>query len=295
MNKSEFLKDLESIGLRDIVMKEIVLAYERIKPASRIFVSEDKFPYFESFCGKYCLFIEKGSYKIVGNRDIGKSGWQNKIKMKVSVRSKKGMLPYYISKDRKIAKRARDAESKKDDTGFGKELGFPVCCQKFFKDNYEEANSKQCDFSLFTLRGTKGDYPYNAYNNYVAQYFGFSLLSHFPCSFNCKNSARLARRYYNLLSKYSKSWANKFLNTQKSAILFTEYRGIFLIRKFRYKDGILMYHSSSLEATLKNKLYQFLSKADTLRVVDKNHIMIQRHGRVLKELKGENYGLMVFR
>ena len=182
MDRKGFLRDLREVGLRDIVIREVILAYEHVKSASRIFIPDKIFPGFESFCSKYGLFIVKGDYKIIGNRDIGKGGWHNKIKKKVSVRSKQGTPHYYVSRNRRTAESAKDAESKKDDKWFGKKLGYPMCDQMFYDANYREANSKQCDFSLLTLRNTDGDYPYNAYNNYVAQYFGFSLLSHFPHS-----------------------------------------------------------------------------------------------------------------
>ncbi|MCK4927119.1 MAG: hypothetical protein KAS11_01525, partial [Candidatus Aenigmarchaeota archaeon] len=34
----------------------------------------------------------------------------------------------YISKDRQLAKDAKDAESRRDDKGLGRILGFPECC-----------------------------------------------------------------------------------------------------------------------------------------------------------------------
>ena len=295
MDKKRLLRELRKIGLRDIVMKEIILTYENVKPASRISIPDNLFPNFKSFCTKYGLFIVKGEYKIVGRRDIGKGGWSNKIKKKVSIKSKQGIPHYYISKCKKNAENAKIAESKSDNKRFGKKLGFPGCDQKFFEINYKEANSKQCDFSLLTLRNTEGDYPYNAYNNYVAQYFGFSLLSHFPHSFNCEKSAEIAKKYYQILSKYSKSWADKFLQVQRSAILFTEYKGIFLIRKFKYKGRTLSYDPLSLESTLENKIYVSLSKGNNIQIIDKNHFIIQRDNKGLKELKGENYGLMIFK
>ena len=287
--------ELKRLGLKNIVMREIIPVYEKTKPASRIFIPNNLFNKFEAICNKYNIFIEKGIYKIIGKRDIGKGGWSNKIKRKVSIKSKKGQLPYYISRDKNLAKRARNAEFKNNDKDFGNLLGFPSCCQKFYVKYYKKANSKQCDFSLYTLKETKEDYPYNAYNNYVAQYFGFSLLSHFPCSFNCKESAKISKRYYNTLVKYSKRWANSFLYHQKSTIVFTEYRGIFLIKKYKYTCNILYYNNSLIKATLKNKIYNALKRGDNIRIINKNHFIIQKQNRKLRELKGENVGLMIFR
>lgn len=291
----QFFRDLKNIGLNDIVMKEIILVFDKVKPSSRIFISDNKYQSFKLFCDKYGLYVEKGSYRLIADRDIGKGGWGNRAHKTVSTRSKDGALPHYISTDWKTAKTAMNFDSYEDDQNFAEELGFPVCCQNFYSDNYDESNSRQCDFSLITLRETKGDYPYSAYNNYIAQYFGLSLLSHFLCTFNCKKSEMIAKRYYDVLSKYSKNWADKFLKVQRSAILFTEYRGIFLLNKFNYRDGTLIYNSSSLKATLKNSIYSFLKKGNRINIIDKNHFIIMDGEKKLKEFKGKNYGLMIFK
>jgi hypothetical protein len=129
----------------------------------------------------------------------------------------------------------------------------------------------------------------------VSQYFGFSLLSHFPCSFNCKRSAELAKRYFRILQKYSKDWAENFKKYQKSAILFTENTGIFLIEKFNFKNNLLKYDNSQIESTLKNKIFSSLKEGNNIKIINKNHVMIREDNKVKEELNRENTGMCIFK
>jgi len=70
---------------------------------------------------------------------------------------------------------------------------------------------------------------------------------------------------------------------------------LFMLKRFRYKDGILTYDPSSLRATLKNKIYDSLIQGNNILIFDKNYITIRKNRQIIKELKGENYGLMVFK
>jgi hypothetical protein len=294
-SKKEFYKELSNLKLHPITMKELILVYNKSKPCCRIIIGDSILKQFNDFCKKYSLYIERSNFKIIGQRDIGKGGWQNKIKKKVSVNSKKGYFFYYVSYNKKNAKRAKTAEKSKKEKKFGKLLGFPVCCQNFFAKYYKKANSKQCDFVLYVLKETKENPPYDFWNNYIAQYFGYSLLSHFPCSFNCKESERLAKLYYKKLKENNKKFAEGFKKAQKSAILFTEYRGIFLIRKYNLKGNILIYDNKNLKTTLKNTIFESLKRGDNVKILNKNHVLIRKKNHTLKELRGENIGICIFK
>lgn len=294
----EFFNKLKKFQLHNDVTKEIVLVHSRVKSSTRITFSESLLTTIQKFLGEYGLCMEESGYRIVAKRDRGKGGWKNKTLRVVSPESGEGDPIYYIAGSNEILNEIGSAEFSGNSSKFGQLLGYPKCCQDFFKKYFRLANEKQCDFVLHTLSETKGDYPYDFHNNYASRYFGYSLLSHFPCSFNCRESSDLAERYYNALKKYSKKWADMFPYHQKSAIVYTEYSGVFLIKNFGLEGDVLKFlrHSDSyfLSGTIVNDNSNLLRKSDNILIDSRNNFSARKGERVLKTFKGENVGLLVF-
>ena len=292
--RKEFFDELKKLQLHNDVMKEIILVHEGVKPLTRIMLPQSQLKSFQEFLREYGFYIAESGYKVISKRDRGKGGWRNKILRIVSADSREGDPFYYIAKSEEIAEEAKAAEFLSSDKS-GQLLGYPECCQKFFKKYFALANEKQCDFVLYTLSETREDYPYDFYNNNASRYFGYSLLSHFPCSFNCKESSSLAKSYYDMLKKYSKKWADMFIYCQKSAIIYTEYRGVFLLKNFELDGNVLRYGDSYwLYSTIINENLHILNRADNILINSKNNFSARKGERVLKNFKGENVGLMIF-
>src|SRR5262249_36047209 len=136
-----------------------------------------------------------------------------------------------------------------DDEGFGFLLGIPHCCIEAYKRFQPIAKLKQNDFVPLVLGNTEGSVPYSFWNNYVAQYYGRSLLSFFPCSFNCPAAESIARKTYSILQQCSPQWADSFLAIQRANILYTEYLGLHLFPSTHYRDGWLDYDARSVQST----------------------------------------------
>ena len=258
---------------------------------------------FQELSRKYGLYIAESDYKVIFKRDMGKGTWENKVLGIVGINSVVGDQYCYIAKSREIADEAKAAEFSKDSSKFGQLLGFPKCCQEFHRKYVVSANKKQGDFVLYTLMETKESYPYDFYNNYASRYFGYSLLSHFPCSFNCKESSNLAKSYYDVFKKYSKEWADKFLYYQKSAIIYTECGGVFLLKNFELDElngNVLRYYNSyglnsyRLYSTITNNNLNLLKRADNILIGSKNNFSVCKGNRVLKTFKGDDVGLLIF-
>ncbi|MBN2013758.1 MAG: hypothetical protein JW778_01120 [Candidatus Altiarchaeota archaeon] len=293
-DKKGFFDELKSLRLGCDAIKDIVLVYDGVKPSTRLMLPQYSLKSLQEFLVRYGLCIIRSDYKVVTKKDRSKGGWGNKILRIVDANSDEGEPSYYIAKSDEIAKEAKTADFVDPDE-FGQTLGYPICCQEFFKKYFPLANEKQCDFVLYTLKETKEDYPYDLYNNNASRYFGYSLLSHFPCSFNCKESSKLARSYYKVFERYSPSWANNFIYCQQSAIIYTEYGGIFLIKNFELNGDILRYGKSSrLYSTITNKNLELLSRGNNILIKSKNNFSIRQGDRLLKTFKGENVGLLVF-
>jgi hypothetical protein len=289
--EADFFNSLKKLNLevpfRD---KDLIVVNEGLKPCCRMIINDSKIDGLKKFCDEHGLSFEKSEHKVIGITDSGKAGWSTRD-VKVRPETLKGGHWYcYISKKKGVAAEAKKAEESGDNDEFGKILGYPECCRKtflaksgVFKDNV-----------LTTLNETRQDPPYSFYNNFVAQYFGFSLLSHFPCSFNCVKSARLAESYLKALETYSSGLARQFVEFQKSSILFTEHDGVFMIEDFSLRNKILAYDSSKIRGTVENEIFTSLTEGDNIKILGKNNVIIRRGEKAIRELSGLDVGMMVF-
>ena len=154
---------------------------------------------------------------------------------------------------------------------------------------------KQNDFVTLVLENTYSDPPYNYWNNYVSQYFGFSLLSFFPCSFDCKESVIVSEQIYSILFDIYPEFADQFLYYHKQNILYTEYRGIYLFENTKYENGRIIYNNSMIHLSIKNSsIYKLIMQSNNLAIYNKNHCAFSNRMKLLKELKGENIALCLF-
>jgi len=101
----------------------------------------------------------------------------------------------YISKDRQLAKDAKDAESRRDDKGLGRILGFPECCTDFYMDRIKDAKVHP-DFIRESHINTRGKHNHLINNCFYDSDLDFasSLVFHFPCSYSCRESIVRAKR-----------------------------------------------------------------------------------------------------
>lgn len=106
-------------------------------------------------------------------------------------------VPLYIAKDQKYADDLRSADEEGNDYEFGKLLSYPSCCiEEVVKNNH--VPSVMDALSYLVLDG-----QYNIWCWPVASIADASLLSHFPCSFNCKNSQNLAIKRFQYIRSFA--------------------------------------------------------------------------------------------
>ena len=88
-----------------------------------------------------------------------------------------------------------------------------------------------------------------------------------------------------IIEKHSKEIAEIFIGMLKSAVLYTDNQGIFLLREFRLENNILFYNK--IMSHTNNLLYEKLKNSDSIEVIDNNNIRISNK-------KIGNTGIMVF-
>ena len=134
------------------------------------------------------------------------------------------------------------------------------------------------------MKNSKG-FIFPFYNNVAIRHLDLSLLSHFPCSLNCEESIKIAKNNLKIIEKHSKDISRIFEGMLRSAVLYTEDEGIFVLREFKLENDYLSYNSIMSEAN--NETYKKLKQAEKIEIIDKNTINIHND-------KMKNIGIMVF-
>lgn len=289
-----FFGDLIELNLKNNVRREIILTYERIKPMSRILISNgEELLKIKEFLEKYDIFYKIANFRIKGLKDKGKGGFMNRGTI-LPQNNNLGKSVVYLSRKEKNVYEIDSPKVEKNSDNLGYMLGYPNCCRAFFNNYYKEASKKQGDLTLFSLKETKGGYPFNLFNNFPSSYFDRGLISHYPCSFKCKETAKIAKKSLDKLNLYSKEFSKKIMEIQRSVVIYTEYNGIFLLKKYDYEFEGVSFDSSSVQPTIKNSIFYCLKKGDEIKINSEQNFEIIGKKKTLLKLKGENVGIMIF-
>ena len=195
---------------------------------------------------------------------------------------RKGSFVFYVSKDGKCAD-AKKLEEDGNHFELGILLGYPECCCRFFAENF---SSKNTDLTLKTLENSKG-YEFNFLNNICARHFDISLLSHFPCSFECEESTAIAQKNLESIKKNYPEIAKLFENVLNCAVVYTMNEGVFLLRGYKKNGEEITY--SGVVSTSKSKLHYLLSSGKRIKVLSKNRFFLED-----ELVEGKNKGVMAF-
>jgi hypothetical protein len=86
-----------------------------------------------------------------------------------------------------------------DSLALGIALGYPQCCIDFFLKHEKEKAQSDNDFAdRVALASEPGRYPYAV--NILGRYTDCCIISHFPCSFGCRSSQDISRKFADALA-----------------------------------------------------------------------------------------------
>jgi hypothetical protein len=157
-----------------------------------------------------------------------------------------------------------------------------------------KAAAAQNDFVLFALDNTAGPMPYDFWLNYPATYFGPALISFFPCSFRCANAAAVARSTFEMLHACDETWAESFLKSHHTNILYTEYEGLHLFRQ-PLVEGCISYGPADHRSTEPSSVSELIASGTRLEVRRKHHVLIYRGSEQIASIDGDYVGMCAFR
>jgi len=264
---------------------EILYLLDDIKKTVRLDANDIELVKIKDFCNKENLTLEVSDFKVLKVEDKGKGGYANIVKKVPLNFPEPGLYHIYISKDGNRSKFLKLLEEQNDDDAIGKVLGYPQCCIDFFMENKEKQQKIQNDYILPALNNSQGfEFPF--YTNHAIRYFDITLLSHFPHSFNCEESIKIAKNHLQCIKNHSKEIANKFETMLKNPILYTENNGIFIFKDCKLNNNLLEFNE--IKSTIKNNdIFNDLNNNKKIEIVNKNKIKINE--KVI-----ENVGFMLF-
>jgi len=194
---------------------EIVFLIQDLKPVVRQGFYDEELPKIIEFCKKNKLEIETSNYKVLL---ADNSHYSNKGIKIPEDDPRKGMHFVYISKDKGKAIMANVLEMKNDHRSFGMLLGYPKCCVDFYVKNASEMAKTDNDFLRQTVKSSKG-YNYPFFSNIGKRSMDITLLSHFPCRFDCEESIKLAKKNLDLMKQHFPRLAERYQEELKGRVL----------------------------------------------------------------------------
>jgi len=264
---------------------EILYLWNDIKKVVRLDASDVELVKIRNFCYKQNLHLEVSDFKVIKVVDDGKGGYSNIVKRVPINYPGQGLYHVYISKDKDKAIFLKLLENKNDDRAEGELLGYPKCCREFFITFKDKQQKIQNDYILPAFNNSLGfEFPF--YANYAIRYFDFTLLSHFPHSFFCRESIQIAKTNLECIKKYSEDLAEKFEEMLKCPVLYTENDGVFIFKDYKLKNNILEFNE--IKSTIKNNdTFKNLNNNKKLEIINKNQIKSNK--KII-----ENVGFMLF-
>ena len=261
---------------------EVLYVMEGNKPCARILVFEDEFSKVADFLKGKKLNYASSGFKVV--KQSTHSEFYSDKSVKIPKNSaEKGYFFLYISKSKEIAEKAKAAEENNDHLQLGIILGYPGCCCEFFVNNFSEKNT---DLTLNVLNNSNG-FKFQFYTNVAARHFDISLLSHFPHSFGCRPSIKIAKSNLKIIRKNSKQLAGMFSGIMRSVVAYTLDEGIFLMKNYEKTNNKITY--GDVIGTAKSKLYFLLSSNHKLEIMGTHSFAVSDI-----RIEGPQYGIMVF-
>lgn len=125
----------------------------------------------------------------------------------------------YIAKSQGLAENSRAADEGRDDTAFGRELGYPLCCVSFVHDRGRVPEHRD----VFSFYAAKGYYHPLCWPGAMA--IDRSLLIHYPCGDLCMVSRSMAEKRWNYIQRFGSNNMIDLVRKAHSMIYWLDYEG----------------------------------------------------------------------
>ena len=243
---------------------EVIYVMHGIKPVTRIAVTSNNLNNIIDFCKKNNLGMKTSSFKVLMEVD----GFYSNRGLKVDIKDKRaGHIFVYISKIEKLAEEALSLEESESYYRFGRILGYPSCCCRFFVENRPDETKRNNDYVEPAIKNSNA---FNIHTNVFGRYFDATLLNHCPCSFECRKTIDIAKAHLKIVKDYSKETAQKLEYIMNSTVIYKE-GAAYLLLKPIIKGNKIAY--SKVLSTNNNFTYGVLKNAGRIEI-NKNGFVV---------------------
>lgn len=278
-------------------LREIMLALHG-KKVARLSLPEAKVGEFVECLESAALVVGLHDRKQILSEDMGKGGWVSGYGLEVPLEfPHDGYILLYTGKDAQKVMAAKRAEHSNNFDRFGQLLGYPDCCIEFYKRALPAAEMEQGDFLLQLLDASvsRGTLPlFSGWANIAAQYFGYGLISFYPCTLFCAKAQSQAREAYEIIGIYDPALAQKAYEKALTAVLYTEYEGIYAFPGASRQGNQLYYNGANVECTLNGVLADIITRGNNLKIHSAHCAEIYSDNQSLGVLRGSHLGMFIF-
>lgn len=297
---------LKTIKVTESINFEYLALKHGIKPTQRSIIDYRQFKFIKEIYEKNGIYVTHSDYKIKRTKTM--------LRPK-PLYSHGGQIILYASKLPKLAEALKEQEVKRikgiylsgrkffsmvDET-IGHLLGYPQCCINFFKKNTNFPSSKLI-ISAYENTEHVPSFYLNNLHAYPGSRFG-SLISHFPCSYDCSESKRYAQKVLNAicgLKTEIREYIEFFLKLP--VLLLNNGKTVFFDnvdiygRRNRYN---FVYNSINHNHDLKKDrnylcTYNTLKKGNSM-IFDKKALTIFHNDKTVGKIKNEDLLLFTFK
>jgi hypothetical protein len=208
LTKAIAYKIKKHLGL--IVLTEIIQLINGVRSACRFTMSyqhEALLTKIASQLDLYCIRSSLPVEKYNSSYHIGRFN-------STDTKDQNSKFYYYLAKNNTVALLALFSEGTKPELQ-GKLFGYPQCCINFFVSRFGKANED------LVYEVAKGQEKYSFWNNRATKLLGYSLISHFPCSWDCKFSEEIAKKTYFYLKEISPGYAGRTLKILNQNLMYS--------------------------------------------------------------------------
>ena len=245
---------------------DILYVLHGAKPAARVLYDDDV--ELLTYLEKQGLHYALSEFKIAVQADDTRSYTDKGVRVSVNAA---GHHFLYVAKDKNVALQAMTLEKEGDHLAFGELLGYPRCCCEFFHSAVQKSAS--LDLTPATFASSPGMvFPWQL--NTCLRGFDISLISHFPCSFGCKQSLAIAERNLELIRKMESDVATYFSHALKSAVLYAQGVGVYSFPHFKLEGNVLQYLPQTAIVSMDNELSEVIKKEKSLTILGRNAVKI---------------------
>jgi hypothetical protein len=197
--------------------RDVIAALSGYK-ASRLMLTDTGVQFLELLQQQIPFGLSVGSQYYLMSRNSAKGGFSNTMSRGLNGQ---GRREVFLSKDPSLAplliRRANDHRS------IGQSLRIPPCCVEFYLNHSAQAAKRGFDYSGLIPTPKSLEAP--LLGNTLARYFDRGFVDHFPCRYDCRKTALVARQLMSILQSVDRTLAGALV--AEGTFIYSDDQGVF--------------------------------------------------------------------